>query len=298
MELASLFATLKLVQTSEQAEYFSTLPTPVTPDIPEIVGPDNPPWGSGIAFGSWVISVLLIMIVPTFFLVPYAMTRTPPMIVSADLIEFAKSDTGAILLQIAAIIPAHLLTLLLGWLIVTRYRKYSFKEMLGWRSRGISWWFYPAILISFLVLAAVVSQFFPEQENDMIRMLRSSNMAIYLVAFLATVTAPIVEELVYRGILYSAFQRTFGVAASFILVTLLFALVHVPQYYPSFSTIFLILLLSMILTGMRIYSKNLLPCIILHTLFNGIQSVALVLSTFYETAEKVPETASIFHMIK
>lgn len=298
MELGSLFATLNLVQTSDESEYFSTLPTPVTPEIPEIVGPDNPPWGSGIAFGAWVISVLLIMIVPTFFLVPYAMTRTPPVIESTALIEFAKNDVVAILLQVAAIIPAHLLTLLLGWLIVTRYRKYSLKEMIGWKSGGISWWFYPAILISFGVLAGVMMHYFPAQENDMSRMLQSSDTVVYLVAFLATVTAPIVEELIYRGILYSAFQRTVGVAASFVLTTLLFALVHVPQNYPSFSTIFLILLLSMILTGMRVYSKNLLPCIILHTLFNGIQSVALVLSTFYETPEKATETATILNLIQ
>ena len=138
MEVDPDFATLNLVQTSEEAEYFSNLPPPETLDVPPIAGPDNPPWNSGIAFGSWVISVLLIMIVPTLFLVPYAMTRTPPVIESAELIEFAKSDTAAILLQIAAIIPAHLLTLLLGWLVVTRFRAFSFTQMLGWRSGGIS----------------------------------------------------------------------------------------------------------------------------------------------------------------
>lgn len=286
------------MQTPQESEYFSTLPTPITPEIPEIVGPDNPPWGSGIAFGAWLVSVLLIMIIPTLFVVPYAMMQTPPVVQGAELVEFAKTDVGAILLQISAILPAHLLTLLLGWLIVTRYRTYSFKEMLGWRSGGISWWYYPLIIVSFIVLAAVIGSFFPEQENDMIRMLKSSKYAVYLVAILATATAPIVEELIYRGILYSAFQRTVGVAAAFALVTLMFALVHVPQYYPSFSTIFLILLLSMILTTLRVYSKNLWPCIVLHTIFNGLQSVALVLSTFYETPQAADQAAAIVHLIK
>jgi membrane protease YdiL (CAAX protease family) len=52
---------------------------------------------------------------------------------------------------------------------------------------------------------------------------------------MATFTAPIVEEVIYRGILYSAFQRARGSGVAIAAVTLLFALVHVPQYYPSFS---------------------------------------------------------------
>ena len=139
------------------------------------------------------------------------------------------------------------------------------------------WWHYAVILVAFFVFAAIIGNYFPEKENDLIRILQSSQSAVYLVAIVATFTAPLVEEVIYRGVLYSAFQRAFGIPAAFALVTGLFALVHVPQYYPSFSTIFLLTVLSMTLTAIRVVSNNLLPCVILHTLFNGIQSIFLIL---------------------
>ena len=64
--------------------------------------------------------------------------------------------------------------------------------------------------------------------------------ALYTVAFLAVFTAPFVEEVIYRGILYSALQRTTGTVLAVVIVTLLFAAVHVPQYWGSPSTIMLL----------------------------------------------------------
>ena len=149
--------------------------------------------------------------------------------------------------------------------------------MLGWSRGGFAWWHFFAILAAFIAFANVVDHFWPEKENDLTRILQSSRSAVYIIALVATFTAPLVEEVVYRGVVYSAFRKHFGVPAGFIVATLLFALVHVPQYYPSYSTIFLLTMLSVTLTSIRVMSGNLLPCIILHTIFNGLQSVLLIL---------------------
>ena len=267
--------------------------------IAAVPTPNNPSWGSLAAVGVWIASVLFILIVPTLFLLPYLATIKPPLIESAEIVEFAKTDPTAIFLQILAVIPAHILTVLLAWLVVTRFKKYSFTKTLGWNSGGIGMWFaYPIILVIFFAIALVVGNFFPEQENDLIRILHSSRSAVYLVAFVATFTAPFVEEVVYRGVLYSAFQRTMGVPAAFLLVTLLFAVVHVPQYYPSYSTIFLLGMLSLILTSIRVRTNNLLPCIVLHTLFNGIQSILLILEPLAKTSPAADLAAAIFHLFK
>ncbi|MEO6587861.1 MAG: CPBP family intramembrane glutamic endopeptidase, partial [Pyrinomonadaceae bacterium] len=125
------------------------------------------------------------------------------------------------------------------------------------------------------------SAYFGEQDNELLRILRSSRTAVILIAIMATFTAPIVEELIYRGILYSAFQRTFGVKLAVILVTLAFALVHVPQYWGDFVSISMICLLSLILTLVRVKTDNLLPCIVLHFVFNGIQSLVLILEPYF-----------------
>ena len=242
--------------------------------------PDNPPWNSWTAFGVWAASVFLIIVLPNLFVFPYLLQKGVIATDSAQLIEFLQKDPMAIILNVIAIIPAHILTLVLAWLVVTKYKRFSFRATLGWDWGGFNWWNCLLILGGFFVAAAVVSNFLPEQDNELMRILRSSRTAVYIVAFMATFTAPIVEEVVYRGILYSAFQRTFGVLAAVIVVTALFALVHVPQYYPSYSTIFLICLLSLILTLIRVRTKNLLPCIVLHTIFNGIQSLILIFEPY------------------
>jgi membrane protease YdiL (CAAX protease family) len=266
--------------------------TPITPAESQAIvshepTPNDPPWGSWAAIGLWILSILLILIVPTLVLLPYLATRNPPITQPEQLIEYARSDPMSIVLQIAAIIPAHLLTILFAWLIATRWRKFSFFRVMGWQRGGFAWWQYIVILVVFFMVSAVVSSLVPEQDNDLIRMLKSSRSAVYIVAFVATFTAPFVEEVVYRGMLYSAFQRAMGIPAAFMLTTFLFALVHVPQYFPSYSTIFLLTVLSLTLTAIRVKTDNLLPCVVLHTLFNGIQSMFLLLEPL--TRQPVPD---------
>ena len=272
-------------------------PSPQVP-ISLAVTPNNPPWGILEAVGVWIASILFILVIPTLFLLPYLATLKLPITDNEQLIEFAKTDPTSVFLQIFAIIPAHILTILIAWLVVTRIRKFSFRNTLGWESGEFRWWHYCIILGGFFVIAAVVGNYFPEQENDLVRILKSSRSAVYIVAFVATFTAPFVEEVVYRGVLYSAFQRTMGVPAAFLMVTFLFAVVHVPQYYPSYSTIFLLVILSLILTSIRVKTNNLLPCIILHTLFNGLQSVLLILEPFMAKPDVPQQAASVFHLFK
>jgi uncharacterized protein len=224
-----------------------------------------------LAFVVWLVSVGLIVIFPAVFLIPYLMSTGTPLSDSQAVMEFATNDATAILLQLLAIVPAHLLTLLIAWFMIT----------VGWENGGFRWWHHVIALAGFLVVAGVVSSIVPEQENELLRVIRSSRTAVYVISFMAVFTAPIVEEVIYRGILYTAFQRAAGVPTAFVMTTLLFAIVHVPQYYPSWSTIFLLTLLSVILTFVRVRTGNLLPCVVLHTLFNAYMSISLILEPFF-----------------
>lgn len=253
--------------------------------------PNNPPWNSWMALGIWTVSVLAILFVPILCLIPYIIFIA---LQGNNSVENIQNDQTAIIISILGTIPAHILTIVLAWFIVTKNKKYSFRQTLGWSPNNFRWFYYILILVGFFAIAAVVNHFLPEQDNDLLRILRSSRTAVYVVAFLATFTAPLVEEVVYRGILYSAIQRSIGVKGAIAIVTLLFALVHVPQYWGSPGTIILICLLSLILTLVRVRTGNLLPCIVLHTIFNGIQSLFLVLQPFLpENIGGTPEQSAV-----
>ena len=264
------------------------------PDHPAL--PDNPPWNSFIAIVVWLSSVFAIILFPLLFLVPYVISTHGGVPQGDDFAEALQKDPTAIMLQVLAVFPAHALTLVIAWFAVTRARKYSFTQTLGWTMGGVVWWHYVLFMLCFFALAGAVNYFVPEQENELIRVLRSSRTAVVLVAIMATFTAPLVEEVVYRGVLYSAFQRTFGPALAVVAVTVLFALVHVPQYYPSVSTMLLLTVLSLTLTLIRARSGNLLPCIVLHTVFNAAQSALLLIEPSLQQAP--PEVGIVLNLFK
>lgn len=289
MELLKVFAKLKLVPNEEiKNTAYDNKIAYNTPEWKELYQyereqsliqptPNNPPWSNWTAFGMWAISVLAILIVPILFIIPYIIFLA---IEGNNSLEIIQNDSTIIIISILAIIPAHILTIVLAWFIVTKNNKFSFQQTLGWSHNNFRWFYYILVLVGFFALAAVVNYLIPEQDNELLRILRSSRTAVYVVAFLATFTAPLVEEVVYRGILYSAIQRSIGVTGAVAIVTTLFAAVHFTQYWGSPGTILMIGLLSLVLTLVRVHTGNLLPCIILHTVFNGIQSLLLVLQPF------------------
>ncbi|MEZ5345259.1 MAG: CPBP family intramembrane glutamic endopeptidase [Pyrinomonadaceae bacterium] len=249
-------------------------------EIDQPFSPNNPPWGSLMAILLWAASFALIAIVPILFLVPYLASQNINFSDADQLVQFSTKDPTALLLQIGAVIPAHLITLLLAWMIVTQFRKHSFTKMLGWEWGGFKWWHAVLLLISVLGLAFALTQIFGEQDNDLMKILRSSRAMVFLVAIMATFSAPIVEEVVYRGVLYSAFQRTFNVPAAVFFVTLIFAAVHFPQYWGDHATLITLVFLSLVITLIRVKTDNLLPCIFFHFVINGFQSIILIMEPY------------------
>lgn len=279
-------------------------PEPQTATVADLmVGPNNPPWNGWAAIGVWILSVVFIILVPVLFLVPYLVSIHFNFSDREGLSNFITTDPTAINLQLAPIILAHLLTVAVGWYVVTKGNRYSFREMLGWKMDGFRVWHAVAITFAFYGVAALMTWVFGRVPNDFEKIIENSRSAVYLIAFFATFTAPFVEELVYRGLLYSAFQRRFGFTVAVIFVTVLFTAVHVPQYsqngVPDLASIFTLLLLSLILTLIRAWTGNLLPCIVLHTVFNGTQSIFLILEPYLESSQTTPNpTGFIHHLLR
>ncbi|HLA96088.1 MAG TPA: hypothetical protein VK612_10225, partial [Pyrinomonadaceae bacterium] len=129
------------------------LPAPI---IELSTSPNNPPWNSGMAILVWLASVILVVFIPTILLLPYLFANGASTMQQSELASFAVKDPTAVLIQVAAILPVHLLTLFICWLVVTKFRKFSFRETLGWESGGMRWWHYVAILFGFVGLMIVV----------------------------------------------------------------------------------------------------------------------------------------------
>lgn len=239
----------------------------------------------------WLATLFLLIFVPLVFLFPYAIRRgiSPG---SADFVknltDFALKDPTAIFLQVLATLPTHLVTFVLVWAVVTRFGKRPFWESINWGwGRYLNLWSCIALGVGLFLASSAVAHFLGgDKPTQLDQILNSSPAAKYLIAFLATFTAPFAEEFVYRGLLYSSLQRLIGKVGAVILVLGLFTFVHVPQYLPNYGVIAAVGLLSIVLTVVRAVSNRLLPCVVIHLVFNGIQS-ALIVAGFSGTKPEV-----------
>jgi membrane protease YdiL (CAAX protease family) len=103
------------------------------------------------------------------------------------------------------------------------------------------------------------------------------SMPPVLLFFMLAVIAPIVEEIAYRGLIFTAFARKFGLMAGGIISSVLFGFAHVQSF--NLNGIFL-LLITMSLGGILAYARHksgglTLP-IMIHIAFNSVSASALL----------------------
>lgn len=281
---------------SEPALNEELQPTPISPISSRWL-----PWFEVLkAFLVWVMSLILLVFIPVIVALPYVVymwiTQGPPRA------EDLAADKTLIFLSILGIIPTHLLTLGILWLIVTEGGRRPF-----WKTVGFEW---PrtisptvVVLLSFLLallllgIGWLVTTLYGGNKTQLDLLVESSMQARFATAFVAVATAPLIEELIYRGVIYSALERAAGMGVAITLVSLLFAGVHVFQYSNNIAVIIVITLLSVTLTVTRAVSGKVLPSFIIHFVFNGIQSLILVLAPFtdkgiFDKGEQAAPTAT------
>lgn len=240
--------------------------------------PNNPPWGIIAALVTWFASVAMLALVPNLCVLPYMAYRYGGEAISREIL---LNDKTFVFLFVLGWLPAHLLTLALIWAIATRLGKRSIKDVFGWSwSPRLGLWKSVALAILLFVLTLFLLGFFGGQKTDLDRILESSRAAALALAALAVVTAPLVEEMIYRGLLYSAFHKVIGQWPAVLVVTAMFAGLHVVQYWPNAGAISAITLLSLALTTIRARTGRLLPCFVVHLVFNGIQSIIIVFEPY------------------
>lgn len=229
----------------------------------------------GAAFLVWGASVALLFVFPLTAVLIYIAFKV---LVTGERPALQLTAPLA-LVTLAGTLVAQVATLLVCWWAVSAGGKKPFWTTVGWRwHHQFKWVHAIALALAMLLLAFVFERVLPHGETDFERLLQLSGSVRIAVAILAVLSAPLVEEIVYRGVLFSAIARALNWKLSVIIVTLMFAVVHVPQYWGSPAAIAAIVTLSLVLTLLRAATGQLLPCVATHFVFNGVQAITLLVS--------------------
>lgn len=262
---------------------FEGSPIPQQQVIPD---PDRPFWGPFTGISIWLVSVAAIVVIPVIAVALWLVIQSAR---GAPLPNFGDRDEitqwvmspNILLLQILSTIVAHAITLAICWAVVTRLGSRPFWASLGWNWGGRRIWYWIAfsacILLAIQILSQLLSRVLPEKESPFDQLLKSSQQVRIAVAVLAVFTAPLVEEVIYRGMLFSSLRNRIGLIATVIVVTATFAGVHVFQNRGAWVSISGLTVLSLALTMVRARTKSVLPCVFIHTLNNAVASVVILM---------------------
>jgi uncharacterized protein len=144
------------------------------------------------------------------------------------------------------------------------------------------WLNLPAILISLAALQFFMNEITihvekilppPDWFIELFDRLFESDHGVWFGIFRVVILAPVVEELIFRGVIFSGFQRIYPAFWSIFFSALLFALFHLNpwQLGPTF-------LLGLLLGYVRLRTGSLLAAIFTHALHNAM----IFLSVYYK----------------
>jgi uncharacterized protein len=160
-------------------------------------------------------------------------------------------------IQSISLLPASVLSILLGAYVVWRMAKPSFpgsvKEgafsSLGWAPstvRDICLAAGAGAIFALVVPFLILPLFPPGAHNfagPLAQAVSASTTGRYMWVLLVVFLAPPCEEFLFRGVLYAGFARSWGTVAAAILVSILFACMHIMEvigYWPSLTGIALL----------------------------------------------------------
>jgi membrane protease YdiL (CAAX protease family) len=236
------------------------------------IDPDYPSWGILTGIGIWLFSYMSQLMVFGIWFVIQLQLGGASLLTKEELEEWFKTPQ-VIFASIISTAVAHVITLIFCWAIVTGFGKRPFLSSLGWDWGGFSrsgrFFLVFGVVAAIYVVNIGLVQVLPESETTRFsELLKSSNSVRVVVALMAVVTAPIVEEVVYRGMLYSPLKSRLGMSTSVMIVTILFVLVHFHQYEGAWASLAGLSILSFVLTLIRAVTRSILPCVAIHTVFN------------------------------
>jgi membrane protease YdiL (CAAX protease family) len=129
------------------------------------------------------------------------------------------------------------------------------------------------------VVIRIAPPLLPDTEKFPLERLFTSMGASYAIGAFAVGVAPVIEELVFRGLLFAIFERAVGMRFAVAATAVLFAGLHVPEYWHAWNHVLMILVVGVVFSLARGISGSLTPSILLHAGYNACMMTSLFFTT-------------------
>jgi membrane protease YdiL (CAAX protease family) len=107
---------------------------------------------------------------------------------------------------------------------------------------------------------------------------------IFYPAVVWAILAAVVEEVYYRGFLYTVFRRMFGAIGAMAIIMLWFWVLHIPQYVNDLVAVVSVGVASVLLTWLRHRYDSIWPPIMCHVAYNATVLTTYVVQTEMQNA--------------
>jgi membrane protease YdiL (CAAX protease family) len=183
---------------------------------------------------------------------------------------------------VQAIVIQALMDLVLVAFIVLRVRSFGRRAF-----ETLRWIPAPAYPVRRMVAAGavlaitvtVISRFLPESPSSELEKLLATTASYILFVLFGIVFAPVCEEIIFRGFLFTALVDTCGVKAAILITAAIFALLHVPLRIDNLPSIPVIFGAGLIFTLVRHRSGSVIPSVMMHTVYNAMIFAISALAT-------------------
>ncbi|MGH9407486.1 MAG: lysostaphin resistance A-like protein [Terriglobia bacterium] len=165
------------------------------------------------------------------------------------------------------------------FLVVVHYRQ-GFWEGISWGPMtGRTIVRFAAVGIGMTIVIESIPIFLPDTTKFPLERMFSSAGASYALAAFAIAIAPFMEELVFRGVLFSIFEARVGLIFAVVATAVLFAALHIPEYRGAWDHLFLIFVVGLVLSVTRGLTRSLAPSVIIHITYNSCLMILLFLAS-------------------
>jgi CAAX protease family protein len=253
------------------------IPAPVSEErAAEFAGPviqpgENPAWGIWEVVRIAVVAMIAIGLVSTVALGLALRFAGPARPLPADL---ARNPRVVVPAQLAAylVVVAYMV-----WLVRSRGRQ--FWAAMRWEWPRATWFGWSALGVALALLVQSASVLLPIPKSLPIDRYFHDAMGAYMMAGFGLTLGPLVEELFFRGFLYPAMARRWGLAASVVATSALFASIHASQLAHAWAPLLLVFFVGVVLTLVRARTHSVARTFLIHVGYNGTLFYMLYLAS-------------------